>query len=178
MIPAIVTVQSKAALGTLRDAFGSWKYRTRQERQAAAVDQMKILKEALTVWRCEQRSRIITAHIDHRIVSKNLHSLLLRKADVLFHRHREMRQGRAILELEAKNEGLQGTEMGTGKPGQVADYSKDTGRCSAHMGISHRVDAATGTCSHGISLSKATTKLRNRMVHTSPTPPRIRQTLI
>ena len=99
MIPAIVTVQSKAALGTLRDAFGSWKYRTRQERQAAAVDQMKILKEALTVWRCEQRSRIITAHIDHRIVSKNLHSLLLRKADILFHRHREMRQGRAILEV-------------------------------------------------------------------------------
>ncbi|PVH71162.1 Sfi1-domain-containing protein [Cadophora sp. DSE1049] len=99
IVPAIITVQSKAAVGTLRDAFGIWKYRARQERQAAAVDRMRILKEALTVWRYKQRSRIIVTRIDHRVAAEAFSFLRLREAGILFLRQQELRQCRAACEL-------------------------------------------------------------------------------
>ncbi|KAK0103565.1 hypothetical protein ONS95_005581 [Cadophora gregata] len=99
IIPAIITVQSKAAVGTLRDTFGIWKYRARQEREAATMDRMKILKEALTVWRYKHLSTILAARIDHRVLAGAFSLMRLREARILFGRHHRLRNSRAAFDF-------------------------------------------------------------------------------
>ncbi|KAH7397746.1 Sfi1 spindle body protein-domain-containing protein [Cadophora sp. MPI-SDFR-AT-0126] len=99
IVPAINMFQSKAAEATLRGAFGIWKHRARQEREASAVDRMRIMKEALIVWRYKHRSTILVARVDHRVVAEAFFLLRLREANILFRRQHELSQCRAAFEF-------------------------------------------------------------------------------
>ncbi|KAH7346664.1 Sfi1 spindle body protein-domain-containing protein [Rhexocercosporidium sp. MPI-PUGE-AT-0058] len=99
MIPARLRVQAKVAIGTLRDVFGIWKHRARQERAAATLDRIKILREALTIWRYKFRSTIVVGRIDRRVVAEAFSKLHLRDTEISFRREQQHRRRRAIYEL-------------------------------------------------------------------------------
>jgi protein SFI1 len=70
IIPAKKALQTEVSKRLLGEAFGIWRKRTSQERQAAAVDRTKILHEALIVWRHKQRSQELTSRIDNRVLKQ------------------------------------------------------------------------------------------------------------
>lgn len=59
IIPAQQTLQTSMALRLLRHYFDIWLHRTRQEKEAAALNKMRILREAYTIWRLRERSHLV-----------------------------------------------------------------------------------------------------------------------
>jgi protein SFI1 len=95
VIPAKTTVQSDVAVRLLRETLGVWMYRTQQERKAALVDRIRILREALTRWRHQLRHREMTHIINARLKSKSMYTICLaRSAAVTIHRlnHNRLRR--------------------------------------------------------------------------------------
>lgn len=77
VIPAISTVRAHVQSRILREAFEIWLQHCRQEKQAEHFDRMKILQEAWTEWQFKNRTKIVRARIDARIISKSIYKWVL-----------------------------------------------------------------------------------------------------
>lgn len=77
VIPARETLQTDVSVRLLRETFGAWLKRTRQDKQAVTVDRTKILREALTLWRHKARSQVLVTQINHRVLEQTTYSWLL-----------------------------------------------------------------------------------------------------
>lgn len=86
VIPARNLVQTDVNQRMLRDTFDIWLYRTRQEKRAAEVDRLKILREAVTTWRFRYRSQRLQTKIDGRIKAEILYKLILAEETALLER--------------------------------------------------------------------------------------------
>lgn len=77
IIPAKNILQTDVATRALRDTFATWLHRSRQERQAAAIDCMRIVREALTNWRHKQRLHETRSRVNRRITFDNYYKWIL-----------------------------------------------------------------------------------------------------
>ena len=77
VIPAKKTLQTDVDTRLLRHAFAIWLCRARQEKQATAVDRMRILREAWISWRLKQRLQVARTQVNGRIVFENLFKWIL-----------------------------------------------------------------------------------------------------
>jgi len=64
MVPAKNTVQIDVSVRLLRETFETWLHRARQERNAGAIDRMKMLQEALTNWKYKSRTKLVRSYIE------------------------------------------------------------------------------------------------------------------
>ena len=77
VIPAKKVLQTDVATRLLRETLALWLHRTRQERQAAAVDRLRILREAWTNWRHRSRLQVMRVRVDRRVVSEAIYRWIL-----------------------------------------------------------------------------------------------------
>jgi protein SFI1 len=75
--PAKNTVQTDVSVRLLRTTFEIWLHRSRQERQAAATDRMRILREAWANWRHKLRFRVISVRVDDRVILETVYKWVL-----------------------------------------------------------------------------------------------------
>ncbi|TVY31018.1 hypothetical protein LHYA1_G000246 [Lachnellula hyalina] len=75
VIPARNVVQSDVKHRILRKTFDLWSHRTQQEKHAAEVDRVKILREAVNTWRYKLRSQRLHAMVNSRIKAQALRSM-------------------------------------------------------------------------------------------------------
>ncbi|KAL2069740.1 hypothetical protein VTL71DRAFT_14419 [Oculimacula yallundae] len=92
IIPAKIKVQTKVAIGTLRDAFSIWRLRASQEREATRLNRLKILREGLAVWCYKFRSNLMVNRIEKRLLAKALSMLHLREMEITMQRQQQQRQ--------------------------------------------------------------------------------------
>ena len=77
VVPAKKTLQAEVARRILQVSFAIWLRRSREERQAAAIDRLHILREAWTKWRHKSRLRIMRARVDNRVIWDSIYRLMI-----------------------------------------------------------------------------------------------------
>ncbi|TVY84537.1 hypothetical protein LSUE1_G000613 [Lachnellula suecica] len=97
VVPAKIAVQTDVKQRILGDTFALWLHRTRQEMYASEVDRIKILREAVTTWRYEYRSRRLCAQVDSRLKAGTLYKLMEAQQQALVERRRKERWLRRIM---------------------------------------------------------------------------------
>jgi protein SFI1 len=77
VIPAKIAVQTDVSSRLLRETFGIWLHRSREERRAVAIDRSRILREAWTTWRHKVRFQVTRARVNDRVVQVAMYKWLL-----------------------------------------------------------------------------------------------------
>lgn len=83
VIPAKNTLQADVNVRLIRDTFALWLHRSRQERQAAAVDKLRIVREAWTNWRHKLRFQVLRARVNSHIVLQSVYKWVLAERSIL-----------------------------------------------------------------------------------------------
>jgi protein SFI1 len=86
VIPAKKTLQADVNVRLLRDAFALWLHRSRQERQAAAIDRLRIIREAWTNWHHKLRFQVLVARVNDRVILRSVYKWVLAERSVLAQR--------------------------------------------------------------------------------------------
>lgn len=77
VIPATTIVQTEVARRLIRETLSTWRRRTIQEKTAASLNRMKIIREALTLWRHQLRAKVVTNTIATHTKTRILHNLTM-----------------------------------------------------------------------------------------------------
>ena len=86
VLPAKKTLQTDVNLRVLRSKFALWLQRARQERQATAIDRLRITREAWTNWRHKLRFQVLCTRVDDHIILRSIYKWVLTERSVLAQR--------------------------------------------------------------------------------------------
>ena len=83
VIPAKNTLQTEVNIRVLRKAFSLWLYRSQQEREAVAVDRLRVVREAWANWRHKLRFQLLRARVDERVILESIYKWVLTERSML-----------------------------------------------------------------------------------------------
>ncbi|KAF4628729.1 hypothetical protein G7Y89_g9420 [Cudoniella acicularis] len=102
VVPAKTMVQSDVKYRIVRDTFGVWLHRARQEIHAANTDRGRILREALVTWRHKVRIQLLQKEVDKRIARQTVYKWFIAQRLSTFRSQEQEKLLRRIVQVWAQ----------------------------------------------------------------------------